>query len=145
MELTEIKEFFTDFENIPQKNKDEFAKFLLGIAMLSSNPDKVADIIFSNKEFENVYKELTEAITKDEKIVDKFGILKRLEDNKEMLSRVHKYYNLKRELAIISEPLGVYGTVIKNCVNGESNFSFLWLMSLLTINKGFGSLPSVKE
>ena len=145
MELTEIKQFFTDFENIPQKDKDELAKFLLGIAMLSSNPDKVADIFFSNKEFENVYKELTEAITKDEKIVDKFGILKRLEDNKKMLSRVHIYYNLKRELAIISEPLGVYGTIIKNCVNGESNFNFLWLMSLLTINKGFGSLPSAKE
>lgn len=139
MELNEIKEFFAEYDNIPQEKKDELAKFLLGIAMLSSDSDKVADVIFSEKDFEVAYKELTETITKDEKFVDKFGILKRLEDNKELLSKIRKYYALKKEVASISEPLGFYGTLLNGFKDGGS-FGFLALMSLLTINRS--TVPS---
>ena len=138
MELNTIIDFFADFDKISQEQKNELSHFLLGLAMLSSDPNKIADIIFSEKEYEEAYMELSEAVTKDEKLIDKSGILKRLADNKDLLEKVRKYYALKRELAKVSEPLVFYSSLLNQ--NGCGSINFFLLMSMLNLKKGISPI-----
>ena len=144
MEIEEIKKFFKEFEEIPQEKKDELARFISGVSLLTEDPKKVADLIFSDKDFEEVYNELVDFLEKDENLVEKDRILKKLSDDKELLSKVHTYYLLKKEMSKMLEPFGLYSYFMQDV----SDSSKLWAFLAMAImgNRGFGgSIPSVAE
>lgn len=144
MEVEEIKNFFKEIEEIPVEKKTELARFLLGTALLSTDSDKVADIIFSDREFEESFKDLVRFVSSDEKLVEKSGIISRLTEEKDLICKLRKYYELKKTLADISEPLGVYGAFLHE-ENKKGTVNFFVFMSLFTLNgksplsTGFGS------
>jgi hypothetical protein len=134
MDLKEIKEFFAEVDAIPQEKKDSITKFLFGVSLLISDSDKLTDLFFKDEDFEELYQSFVDSIIKDENLVEKDMILKRIADEKELIEKIHKYYTLKAEMEKISVPLGLYGSVMQN---GFGNMNFFLLMSIFNIGRSF--------
>ena len=134
MDLKEIKDFFVEIDAIPQEKKDSITKFLFGVSLLISDFDKLTDLFFKDEDFEGLYQSFVDSIIKDENLVEKDMILKRIADEKELIEKIHKYYTLKAEMEKISVPLGLYGSVMQN---GFGNMNFFLLMSMFNIGRSF--------
>lgn len=141
MDLKKIKEFFAEVDAIPQEKKDSITKFLFGVSLLISDSDKLTDLFFKDEDFEELYQNFVDSIIKDENLVEKDMILKRIADEKELIEKIHKYYTLKAEMEKISVPLSLYGSVMQN---GFGDMSFFLLMSMFNIGKSFSPSNAMK-
>ena len=134
MDIKEIKDFFAEVDNIPQDKKDGITRFLFGVSLLSSDPDKLSGILFENKDFEELYNEFVDAVIKDKNLVEKDMILKRVSDEKELIEKIHRYYVLKREVTKTVGPLGLYGTILER-EGGIGSMSFFLIMSMFALSR----------
>lgn len=134
MDLKEIKDFFEEVDNIPIEKKEEITKFLFGVSLLSSSPDKLSDLLFSNRDFEELYQSFVASIKEDNKLLEKEMILKRVDEEKELIEKIHKYYVLKTEISKVGSPLGLYGTILQRD-GGIGSTGFFLLMSMFAVSK----------
>ena len=134
MDLKEIKNFFDEVDKIPQEKKDGITKFLFGVSLLSSDPNKLSDLLFAEKDFDELYKEFIDSVEKDENLVEKDKILKRVADEKELIEKIHNYYKLKIDVGKTLEPMGLFGTIMKSN-SGVGGMGFFLLMSFLAANR----------
>jgi len=141
MDLKEIKDFFAEVDAIPQEKKDSITKFLSGVSLLLSDSDKLTDLFFKEGDFEELYQNFVDSIIKDENLVEKDLILKRIADEKELIEKIHRYYTLKIEMGKISEPLGLFGSVAQG---GFGNMSFFMLMSVFGASNSLSPSNAIK-
>lgn len=134
MDLKEIKEFFDEVDKIPQEKKDGITKFLFGVSLLSSDPNKLSDLLFAEKDFNELYQEFIDSVEKDENLVEKDKILKRVADEKELIEKIHDYYELKAEVGKTLEPMGLFGSIMQSN-GGIGSMGFFLLMSFLAISR----------
>lgn len=134
MDLKEIKEFFDEVDKIPQEKKDGITKFLFGVSLLSSNPNKLSDLLFAEKDFDELYQEFIDSVEQDENLVEKDRILKRVADEKELIEKIHDYYKLKAEVGKTLEPMGLFGSIMQSN-GGIGSMGFFLLMSFLAISR----------
>ena len=134
MDLKEIKEFFDEVDKIPQEKKEEITKFLFGVSLLSSDPNKLSDLLFAEKDFDELYQAFIDSVEKDENLVEKDRILKRVADEKGLIEKLHNYYKLKTEVGKTLEPMGLLGSIMQS--NGATgNMGFFLLMSFLAASR----------
>ena len=141
MDIKEIKDFFAEIDAISREKKDSITKFLSGVSLLISDSDKLTDLFFKEGDFEELYQSFVDSIIKDENLVEKDLILKRIADEKELIEKIHRYYTLKIELGKVSEPLGLFGSIAQG---GLGNLSFFMLMSVFGASNSLSPSNAVK-
>lgn len=134
MDIKEIKSFFEEVDNISNETKNGITRFLFGVSLLSSDPDKLSDLLFADRDFEELYQEYVDSIGKDESLVEKDMILKRVAEEKELIEKIHRYYILKSEVSKTLGPMGLYGTLLQHD-GGIGGMSFFLLMSMFALNR----------
>ena len=142
MDLKEIKSFFEEVDSIPEEKKDGITRFLFGVSLLSSDPDKLSNLFFADRDFEELYQEFVDSIIKDEILIEKDMILKRVSEEKELIEKIHRYYILKSEVSKTAGPMGLYGFLLQRD-GGIRGMSFFLLMSMFSLSRSGISPESV--